>query len=988
MKRILFAILLLALLLTATAYAETPAMGDTLHGFTVNEVSRIESLDADMVKLTHDKSGAEAIFVLNDDQNRGFSICFHTEPTDDTGMLHILEHAICAASEKYPGQDVFFDAMSQAYITEINAWTALSATNYYVTSLDEDQLEVMTDFYLDCAFHSKLFTEPNYFYREGWRYELSSPEDELTINGIVYNEMKGVYGSINSVAERNLMRTLFPDGYQSRDSGGNPQYIPDLSYDELVAFSKACYTPANSVSMFYGDVDMERFLALLNDDYFSKVDPGVKAEVSPAQPAFEAPVRAVCEFPVAEGTEDAGAVIFFSTALTEEESADYVNFAVGNVAASLLADNSSPLMEALNASGIASYYDVQISNVGTQMTINFYATGADASRDEEFQQIILDSLTKMASDGFDRDMLRSSFDSTELSLRLRRDSLNVAVDLFENIIWIQEMGNDAPLNPAPWYEKAEELCENGYAEQKMMDWVVTNPHAALVTTVPAPGQLEENERALAQRLAEKKAGMSDAEKQALVDATAAFNEWVQIETPQDTLDKISVVDPHTMDMDLEAVLPDYPMTTEETAGITVMSAPCDMDVSAVSIDFDLGHLSDHELARLKMYTYAMGGATLSHTQEEIAMSLASLTDSFYAGVRTMLVGDEYRPVYRVGWNAPNESLKESVQLVFELLRSTDLKANADLLAQSIDAMTNNYRDPEKVFGYVFNAAIASQNGALALSYKLNGLDYLGELNAAKAEYTQDAEAFIDELEALRTKALQSDGALVLIAGDGEGVAKAELLAQLEALPESNGDRLSREDTISEQSIAFVGSMQANYLHRGVMLEEGEEGFTADKLVANEVLNGEYFLPELRFQMGAYNAAITLSTDGIWSIQYFRGGKVFEADQIIQNAPEYLKNLSMTQAQLDAYKLPVISWLSSSSGELSDVMNALWNELYGLTQAKIRRLVEDVRSVTIEDVQALASELQKMIDDSGVVVLTTEGEMAGHEDEFDLIQRLP
>ena len=215
MKRTAFLILLILVLTAFTAHAQSPASlpaeGDTLHGFTVVEISRAESLGADMLKLEHDRTGARVIFVKNDDTNLGFSICFHTEPADDTGMLHILEHAVCAASDRYPGRDVFFDAIGQAYLTGLNAWTSLSSTNYYATSMDENQLEVLADFYLDCAFHSALLTEPNYFRREGWRYEMETLDDELTVNGIVYNEMQGVEGDIVSSAMNNASNALFPD---------------------------------------------------------------------------------------------------------------------------------------------------------------------------------------------------------------------------------------------------------------------------------------------------------------------------------------------------------------------------------------------------------------------------------------------------------------------------------------------------------------------------------------------------------------------------------------------------------------------------------------------------------------------------------------------------------------------------------------------------------------------------------------------------------
>lgn len=982
--------LLMAMICTwGSAFAQDtkalPAVGDVSHGFTVTEVSRIESLDADMVKLTHDRSGARAIFVLNDDTNRGFSIAFHTEPSDDTGKLHILEHAICAASEKYPGQDVFFDSMSQAYLTGINAWTALSATNYYVTSMDEDQLEVMADFYLDCAFHSALLTEPNYFLREGWRYEMPTLEDEITINGIVYNEMKGTLGDITSAAWYNTARTLFPDTYQSRNSGGIPEVIPELSYDELIDFSKACYTPANSVTMLYGDLDMERFLALLNDDYFGVVDPGVQASISAGQAAFDAPVHEVYQFPAAAESEDTGAVIYYSAVIPENESADYINVPVCDVSSALLSDNSSPLMQALNASGIGSEYGVYCVNQGSQRVINFYAVDADAGRDEEFKQIVLDSLSAMIEDGFNEDMMRSIFASAEISLRLQRNSSNVATNLFENLTWIQEMGNDAPLDDAAWYKRADEICVPGYAEEKMLAWVINNPHAALTTTVPVPGLLEKNEQDLADKLAQLKASMTDEEKQALVEQTAEFNEWVVVQTPEETLEKISAVD-HTT---VHAETPLTEITTAGENGVTIMSAPTDMDMSMIKVRFNLEHLTDSEIARLKMMSYILDASTYSQTEEEVSIGLSRLVNGLYSSVSAYSLEDgSTQRTYDVVWYAPDESLAESVELVFDMILNTDIAANADLLAQNIDAAMANYRSPETIYQYGIYISTAASSGVSSAFNRIGGMPYLEELSAAKMEYAQQPEAFIDSLIELRQKAFHRSDACVMIVGDEDGVARAAIMDELGELPESCGDTLQRLHRADAQNTAFVGSTQSDYLLRGMILDHPSENVTGDKMVLCAILNGEYILPNLRLQMGAYDGSISLRLNGYWYVMYYRGSAVFDADEVIMAMPEFVENMDMTQEQLDAYKLSCISKLVVSSGELNDAMNQMEDSWSGVPEDSILELVEQIRDVTVEDVKALAPVLRDMLNDSGLMVITTAASLEGHEDQFDAIVQLP
>jgi Zn-dependent M16 (insulinase) family peptidase len=992
MGKFLKAALLFAILAFCTTCATSPAntpdalpkAGDTIHGFSVSEVGRIDRLGADVVELSHVRTGARVIFVLNDDTNLGFSTCFHTEPADDTGMLHILEHAVCAASRKYPGRDVFFDAIAQAYLTGLNAWTVLSATNYYATSMDENQLETLADFYLDCAFDSAILTEPNYFYREGWRYELPTLEDDLTINGIVYNEMQGSYGNIYRTASMNLNHALFPDTYQSRASSGTPADIPNLSYDELIAFYKSCYSPANSVTMFYGDVDMNRFLAFLDDEYFSVVAPGDKAVISAAQPAFDAPVHVTNQFPVAVGSEDTGSVIYYSAVLSEEDSADYTNCAICSIVTDLLSDNSSPLMQALNASSIGSSYGAYVANVGTQLTLNFYAADADASRDVEFREIVLEKLTEMAKDGFNEEMMRSLFARAELSLRLERNSGSVATSLFSYLIWIQEMGNNAPLNAAKWYQKADALCTPGYAEERILDWVVNNPHAALVSTVPAPGLLEENKQALKNQLAQRKAAMTDTQKQALVDETAAFNEWVKKDTPQNTLQKISVVNPSTV----QANWASREISVGTEGDVTVFSAPASMDMTAVSLYFDVGHLTDSELCRLKMLSSIVSASTSNHTQEEITMSMARLINSLSAELTVQQLENGYRPVYIISWYAPDESVEQSVDLAFELLLDTDLAANADLLAQSIDSAISAYRNPETVNTFARYLAAASMDGRSALFNKLNGMPYLAELTTAKTEYAAAPDAFIENLAQLRAKAFQRSGVHVMLVGDEDSLARAAILQKLDTLPETCAKTLMRDDISTIKNTAIVGSTQASYLMRGIVLGNPAQDVTGDKLVLNQLLRGEYLLPILRFQMGAYSTGLSLSLNGYWMAQYYRGGSVFEADKVIQAMPEFIENLDISQEELDAYKLPVISSLLTPSGELNDAMSEIIGGQYGFTREKRLALVEEIRGVTVQDIKALVPALRDMLNQSGLVVITSASELAGHEDMFDAIVQMP
>ncbi|MBP5653522.1 MAG: hypothetical protein J6X17_08940, partial [Lachnospiraceae bacterium] len=212
------------------------AEGAKAHGFTLKILTAEEAEDGYLQVWEHDKTGAKVYMLVNSDPERAFGILFKTEPSDDTGRLHILEHSVCAASEKYPGLDVFFDLSSQGFITDINATTWHSSTNYYVASLDEQELMNGADYYLDCSFHGAVRNDPNYFYREAWRYVLEDVNDPLTVTGVVYNEMKGSLSDLDSFTLNYVFRHLYPDSNYAYISGGVPDTILDITYDQLIKF--------------------------------------------------------------------------------------------------------------------------------------------------------------------------------------------------------------------------------------------------------------------------------------------------------------------------------------------------------------------------------------------------------------------------------------------------------------------------------------------------------------------------------------------------------------------------------------------------------------------------------------------------------------------------------------------------------------------------------------------------------------------------------
>ncbi|MBP5331746.1 MAG: insulinase family protein, partial [Lachnospiraceae bacterium] len=424
-KKLSAAVLVFALVISSlctgnvrTFADETPMListrlqvGSKVHGFTLNLYQEDESVNGYLQVWEHDKTGAQVFMVINDDPEKAFGILFKTEPEDDTGKLHILEHASCAASEKYPGRDVFFDLVTQGFITDINAQTWHSSTIYFLGSLDEQELMNGADFYLDSAFNSLIRKEKKYFEREGWRYVINDENDPLEVTGVVYNEMKGALSDIDQYAFTNVMKYLFPGSSYGYESGGLPDRILDLTYEELIDFYDKCYHPSNCTAVVYGNVDYNIWLEEF-DSYFGKFE----------REEFEAPAKYVPKgnygtvteyFPVSADTDDVTGRLLYIWDLPDELS--YADFSALNMLAEYEKQLTSPLMQALNASGIGSNYGIYLDSLGDQKIFFVYVSDADTSRAEEFKSLVDEQFAAIAVSTLDQEYIDCMFESWELS---------------------------------------------------------------------------------------------------------------------------------------------------------------------------------------------------------------------------------------------------------------------------------------------------------------------------------------------------------------------------------------------------------------------------------------------------------------------------------------------------------------------------------------------------------------------------------------------
>ena len=222
--------------------------------------------------LRHKKSGARVMVLENEDENKVFNIAFRTTPENSTGVAHIIEHTVLCGSRKFPSKDPFVELVKGSMNTFLNAMTYPDKTMFPVASCNDTDFANLMDVYLDAVFFPNIYKKEEIFRQEGWNYQIENPEDELVYNGVVYNEMKGAFSSPDDVLEREILNSLFPDNTYHYESGGDPECIPDLTYEEFLNFHRKYYHPSNSYIYLYGKMDFEERLNWLDQEYLSQFD--------------------------------------------------------------------------------------------------------------------------------------------------------------------------------------------------------------------------------------------------------------------------------------------------------------------------------------------------------------------------------------------------------------------------------------------------------------------------------------------------------------------------------------------------------------------------------------------------------------------------------------------------------------------------------------------------------------------------------------------
>jgi Zn-dependent M16 (insulinase) family peptidase len=771
------------------ARTATPTIG-TIGGYTVRRREPLDRLEGTYIELVHERTGARHIHIETQDDNNAFAVFFPTVPKDSTGVAHILEHVVLAGSQRYPVRDPFFSMTRRSLATFMNAFTSADWTMYPFSSRNEKDFMNLLDVYLDATFFPRLLEDS--FKQEGIRFEFEDPADAksgLRFKGVVFNEMKGALATPSAAMQRAAGRSLFKGLTYEHVSGGDPQDIPNLTWDQLKRFHATHYHPSNAYFYTYGSQSLERTLEVIERNALSRFK-RIQIDTSiPDVKRLTKPVSAVEPYPATAGEDNSKKAQALVAWVTVPTGDSFRLLAMKVLAEVLISNAGSPLRKALIDSRLGT---AMADGTGLQDDFRESVFGAGlkdvASEDaEKVQQVVLDTLERLATEGVDQTQVDAAIHRLEFEKRERSNAgFPYALRVLFTILAPYYYGGDSynALNFDADLERLEMARKQGnFFETLIRTELLNNSHRALLTVVPDPEMEERQRRNELDRLAAIEAGMSESDKARIVE------ESLRLKADQDGKQDLSIL-PTLALSDIPMKFEEVPNRDIKIGATTVEFFPQPTNgVTYLDIRADFSTLSPEEKDLLPLFSRTLtqsGAAGADYVQ--IASRIAAVTGGVGAAaqVQSLAAHDDYLQSFVISGRALDRNARPFVELLTDLTARLEIdpKRLQDVIAEAATRLESS------IAGMGFQFAILRAHSKLtsegAINDQLQGIGMLHAMRRLAKLEEKHLDDLIRKLNAIRTHLFQPNNIRIVVTSEEGMIATLQTLLEelLEALPPS------------------------------------------------------------------------------------------------------------------------------------------------------------------------------------------------------------
>lgn len=970
----------------------------TIHGLAEYEIldeHRVEDVQSDGFILRHKKSGARIAILSNNDDNKVFYIGFRTPPEDETGVPHIIEHTTLCGSKKFPVKDPFIELAKGSLNTFLNAMTYPDKTVYPVASCNDQDFKNLMDVYLDAVFNPNITKYEEIFKQEGWHYELTGKDDELKINGVVYNEMKGAYSSPDEVLSSQIYRSLFPDNTYSKDSGGNPEYIPKLTYEAYLDFYHKYYHPSNSYIYLYGDMDVVERLEWLDKEYLSLYDyKKVNSEIN-KQPAFDKIKNVEAQYSITMDDSQENKTYLSYNRVVGDTLDEMLYQAFDVLDYALVSSPGAPVKQALIDAGIGDdvygSYDAGI----LQPVFSFVAKNANASQADEFESIIENTLKEVVKTGINKEALLAGINSSEFKFREADfgqfpKGLLFGLNCLDSWLF-DDMKPFIHLECLGTFAKLRKAVDTDYFEKLIQEYLLDNTHGSSVTVKPKRGLGNEREEALAKELSDYKASLSDEEIKKLIEDTEHLKKYQEEPSSDEDLRKL----PMLTRADMKKNAMPFSNIEDELLDVKVVRHDIESNgIDYISFLFDAGDFAQSELGYLGFFTNALG---LVSTEKYSYTDLANATNIYTGGISTGTashpdIKDRNNFVFKfeVKLKVLEKNLDKALELMEQMLLTsdfTDTKRLGELVAQIKARLQANLSSS----GHLVAAMRSMSSFSRYALYQdeLKGIAFYRSICHIEKELSESPKSVSDKLAAIAKKLFARNRMLISFTGNNEayGNAKPSLKKVIAGFDKMSAIGNQAEVHFNTAKEAFIDASQIQYVAKtGDFICEGYE-YTGALRLLRIILSYDYLWINVRVKGGAYGCMNTFLRSGESYFVSYRDPNLSDTLDVYDKIPEYIKSFSPDERDMTKYIIGTFSALDTPMNPEAKGSRSLSAYLEGITYEQIQKERNEILNAQPEDIRRLADLVEAVLKKDSICVIGNENMIKESAGLFENVEKL-
>lgn len=970
----------------------------TIHDLAEYEIldeHRVEDVQSDGFILRHKKSGARIAILSNNDDNKVFYIGFRTPPEDETGVPHIIEHTTLCGSKKFPVKDPFIELAKGSLNTFLNAMTYPDKTVYPVASCNDQDFKNLMDVYLDAVFNPNITKYEEIFKQEGWHYELTGKDDELKINGVVYNEMKGAYSSPDEVLSSQIYRSLFPDNTYSKDSGGNPEYIPKLTYEAYLDFYHKYYHPSNSYIYLYGDMDVVERLEWLDKEYLSLYDyKKVNSEIN-KQPAFDEIKNVEAQYSITMDDSQENKTYLSYNRVVGDTLDEMLYQAFDVLDYALVSSPGAPVKQALIDAGIGDdvygSYDAGI----LQPVFSFVAKNANTSQADEFESIIENTLKEVVKTGINKEALLAGINSSEFKFREADfgqfpKGLLFGLNCLDSWLF-DDMKPFIHLECLGTFAKLRKAVDTDYFEKLIQEYLLDNTHGSSVTVKPKRGLGNEREEALAKELSDYKASLSDEEIKKLVEDTEHLKKYQEEPSSDEDLRKL----PMLTRADMKKNAMPFSNIEDELLDVKVVRHDIESNgIDYISFLFDAGDFAQSELGYLGFFTNALG---LVSTEKYSYTDLANATNIYTGGISTGTashpdIKDRNNFVFKfeVKLKVLEKNLDKALELMEQMLLSsdfTDTKRLGELVAQIKARLQANLSSS----GHLVAAMRSMSSFSRYALYQdeLKGIAFYHSICRIEKELSESPKSVSDKLAAIAKKLFARNRMLISFTGNNEayGNAKPSLEKVIAGFDKMSAVGNQAEVHFNTAKEAFIDASQIQYVAKtGDFICEGYE-YTGALRLLRIILSYDYLWINVRVKGGAYGCMNTFLRSGESYFVSYRDPNLSDTLDVYDRIPEYIKSFSPDERDMTKYIIGTFSALDTPMNPEAKGSRSLSAYLEGITYEQIQKERNEILNAQPEDIRRLADLVEAVLKKDSICVIGNENMIKESAGLFENVEKL-